>query len=76
MARRKVVTETFMAVKKPVTFSKTGKQVRKIHTEATSPRLLKYRACIAEALKGQKYADYKAVREAFRTAAHKCKGVA
>ena len=71
MARRKVVTETFMKVKKPAVFG--GQQVRKVTTEATSPRLLKYRACIAESLAGKSYPDYMAVREAFKEAAHKCK---
>ena len=70
MARRKVITEVFMAVKKPAVFG--AKQVRKVHTEATSPRLLKYRGCIASEIAGKKFPNYMAVREAFRAAAKKC----
>lgn len=70
MARRKVITETFMAIKKPAVFG--GKQIRKVHTEATSPVLLSYRSCIAGKLAGKKFPDYMAVREAFRAAAKEC----
>lgn len=73
MARRKVITETFMAVKKPAAFG--GKQTRKTHTEASSPALLKYRGCIATELQGKKYPNFMAVREAFKAAAHKCSGM-
>jgi len=73
MARKKVITETFMAVRKPAVFG--GRQVRKVHTEATSPTLTKYRACIAGELAGKHYSDYMAVREAFRASAKKCAGM-
>lgn len=72
MARRKVITETFMAVRKPAIFG--GKQVRKVHTEATSKGLLSYRSCIAGKLAGKKYPNYMAVREAFKAAAKECAG--
>ena len=48
--------------------------VRKATTEATSPRLLKYRSCIASKLAGKSYTNLKEVQEAFRAAAHACKG--
>ena len=71
MARKKVVTETFMKVKKPIVFG--GQQIRKVHTEHVSERLKKYKSCIASELKDKKFPNYMAVREAFRAAAAKCK---
>jgi len=50
--------------------------VRKATTEATSPRLLKYRSCIAGEMAGKKYDNLKAVQEAFRRAAKACSGKA
>lgn len=45
--------------------------VRGKHTYATSPRLLRYRGCIAGALAGKK-GTLKDIQEAFRAAAHAC----
>lgn len=73
MARRKVITETFMSVKKPAAFG--GMQVRKVTSLAKSDRLLKYRGCIASELQGKKFPNYQAVRDAFKTAALKCSKV-
>lgn len=61
-----------MSVKKPAAFG--GRQIRKVTTVATSPNLLKYRACIASTLEGKTYANYQAVRDAFAKAAHECAG--
>jgi len=72
LARTKVITTEMMVVKKPAAFG--GRQVRKITTNATSPRLLKYRGCIATAMQGKKYSNYEAVRNAFREAAKTCAG--
>jgi len=54
--------------------------VRKVTTEATSPRLLSYRACVAsgmkaakEGLAGKKFATIKAVQDAFKSVAAACK---
>ena len=78
MARRKVVTTPMFkyARETPKTeFLGWGKYaIRKATTEATSPRLLKYRACIAGKLAGKTFGSLKAVQEAFRAAAHECKG--
>jgi len=77
MARRKVVVTpmfkyTREAPKTP--FLGWGyTAIRKESTEATSPRLLKYRSCVAGELKGKTFANLKEVQEAFRAAAHKCK---
>lgn len=77
MARRKVVTTPMMEIERKspkspyLGWGKT--QVRKLTTEATSPKLLKYRSCVAGELAGQKFPDLKSVQEAFRRAAHECK---
>lgn len=77
MARRKVITTPMFKYERSPPKSEYlgwGKYaIRKATTEATSPRLLKYRACIAAALGGKKYANLKEVQEAFRRAAHECK---
>jgi len=77
MARRKVVVAPMMKIERKSpkgAYLGWGKyQVRKLTTEATSPRLLKYRSCVAGKLAGQKFTDLKAVQEAFKEAAHKCK---
>lgn len=77
MARRKVVSTEMMTVeratpKKP--FLGWGKYAtRKLRTRASSPRLLKYRGCVAGELAGKTFADLKGVQEAFASAAHSCK---
>ena len=77
MARRKVITVPMFKYRReaPKTpFLGWGYvAVRKATTEATSPRLLKYRACIAGKMKGRSFANLKEVQEAFRAAAHECK---
>jgi hypothetical protein len=45
---------------------------RKARTVATSPRLLKYRSCMAGALAGKKYANLKDIQTAFKTQAPTC----
>jgi len=50
--------------------------VRKATTEATSPRLLRYRSCIAGEMSGKSFPNLKAVQEAFRAAAKRCSGKA
>lgn len=47
--------------------------IRKESTKATSPRLLKYRSCVAGEMSGKDFRNLQAVQEAFREAAHKCK---
>ena len=47
--------------------------IRKETTEATSPRLLKYRSCVAGKMTGKK-GSLEAVQTAFRDAAHACSG--
>jgi len=78
MARRNVITVPMFKYRReaPDTpFLGWGyTAVRKATTEATSEKLLKYRSCIAGKLKGQKFANLKAVQEKFREAAHACKG--
>jgi len=77
MARRNVITTPMFkyrrrAPKSP--FLGWGYvATRKATTEATSPRLLKYRSCIAAEMSGKKFSNLKEVQEAFRSAAHKCK---
>lgn len=77
MARKKVITTPMFKYRRkaPTTpFLGWGyTAVRKATTEATSPRLLKYRSCIAGEMAGKSYANLKEVQEAFRGAAHKCK---
>ena len=76
MARRRVITTPMFKYKRraPKTpFLGWGyTAIRKATTEATSPRLLKYRSCIAGALAGKSYANLKAVQEAFKAAAPTC----
>jgi len=45
--------------------------IRKETTEATSPRLLKYRSCIAGKMTG-KHGTLEAIQTSFREAAHAC----
>jgi len=77
MARRNVVvTPMFKYTRKAPSSPFLGwgyTAIRKESTSATSPRLLKYRACVAGALKGKTFSSLKEVQEAFREAAHKCK---
>jgi len=47
-------------------------QRRKFTTHATSPRLIYYRECISEALKGKNYKTLKGPQKAFRDAVKKC----
>ena len=77
MARRKVITVPMFKYARDVPstpFLGWGKYaIRKATTEATSPRLLKYRSCIASKLKNKKFANLEEVQKAFREAAHHCK---
>jgi hypothetical protein len=81
MARRKVVTTPMMKIVRSAPkgdYLGWGKtQVRKVTTEATSPKLLEYRKCVAKKVHGEekkkKYASLREVQEAFRKAAHECK---
>ena len=76
MARRKVITVPMFkyrreAPKSP--FLGWGyTAIRKATTEATSPRLLAYRSCIASKLAGRKFANLKEVQEEFRRIAPEC----
>ena len=76
MARRNVIVEPMFKYKRksPATeFLGWGNvAVRKASTEATSPRLLKYRSCIAGKMRG-KTGTLKEIQEAFRAAAHSCR---
>ena len=76
MARRKVIPTPMMEYERsaPKTpYLGWGKRaIRKLTTKATSPRLLKYRECIAGSLGGNTYTNLKEVQEAFREAAHTC----
>ena len=78
MARRKVVLTPMFKYERstPKTpFLGWGKfAVRKATTVATSPKLLKYRGCIAGGMSGKKFDNLKAVQEAFRSLAHSCSG--
>jgi hypothetical protein len=49
------------------------KAIRKLTTKAKSPRLLKYRSCLAGSLAGKSYTNLAAVQTAFTEAAHACK---
>jgi len=77
MARRKVVVTPMFKYKREAPKSEFlgwgYTAIRKESTEATSPRLLKYRSCVAGQLKGKTFGSLKEVQEAFREAAHKCK---
>lgn len=76
MARTKVVTTPMFKYKRSAPkgeFIGWGfTAIRKATTEATSPRLLKFRSCVAGAMKG-KSGSLKDIQEAFRGAAHACK---
>ncbi len=76
MARRNVITGAYFKYKRkaPATpFLGWGyTAVRKASTEATSPRLLKYRSCVAGKMSG-KTGTLKDIQEAFRASAHACK---
>jgi hypothetical protein len=78
MARRKVVTTEMMTVKReaPKTpFLGWGYEARrKLTTRAKSPRLLKYRSCVAGEMSG-KSGTLREIQEAFKSAAAKCKGM-
>lgn len=75
MARKNVITTPMFKYKRksPDTeFLGWGHTaVRKATTEATSPRLLNYRSCIAGKMSGQS-GSLKDIQEAFRSAAHAC----
>ena len=77
MGRKKVVTVDMMKVRRvaPKTpFLNWGyEQTRKVTTDATSPRLLAYRGCVAGELSGKEFDSLKDVQEAFQEAAAKCK---
>jgi len=79
MARRKVIATEMMKIKRraPKTpFLGWGYiQIRKLSTEATSPRLLKYRSCVAGVMSG-KSGTLKDIQQAFKDAAPKCAGEA
>jgi len=76
MARRHVVVTPMMKVRRRSPKSPYlgwgHTQTRKVTTEATSPRLLKYRSCIAAKMSGRHFGSLKEVQEAFRAAAHEC----
>jgi hypothetical protein len=76
MARRNVVVVTMFKYRRsaPKTpFLGWGyTAIRKARTSATSPRLLKYRSCMAGALAGKKYANLKDIQTAFKTTAPTC----
>ena len=78
MARRKVVATEMMVVKReaPKTpFLGWGYEAtRKLTTRAKSPKLLKYRSCIAGEMSG-KSGTLRSIQEAFKAAAAKCKGM-
>lgn len=77
MARKHVISTEMMTYerKAPKTpFRGWGyTATRKLHTRATSPRLLKYRGCVASELTGKSFPDLKGVQDAFEAAAHACK---
>lgn len=77
MARHKVVSTEMMRVERKTpkgAYLGWGKYAtRKLSTRATSPRLLKYRGCVAGELSGKTFGDLKGVQEAFKSAAHACK---
>ena len=77
MARTKVITTPMFKYKRSAPkspFLGWGYvAVRKESTEATSPRLLKYRSCVAGKMKGAS-GNLKEIQERFREAAHQCKG--
>ena len=77
MARRNVVTTPMFKYKRSAPkgeFLGWGyTAIRKESTEATSPRLLKFRSCVAGAMAG-KSGSLKDIQEAFRAAAHNCAG--
>jgi hypothetical protein len=80
MARRNVVVVTMFKYRRraPKTpFLGWGYiAIRKSRTVATSPRLLKYRSCMAGALAGKKYTDLKEIQSAFKSKAPTCKSEA
>ena len=77
MARRKVVTTPMFEYEREAPDSPYlgwGKfATRKASTKATSPRLLKYRGCVAGKMSGESFANLEEVQKAFRKAAHECK---
>jgi hypothetical protein len=80
MARHNVIaTEMMKYERKPKAGTDLGGgnfgrvATRKLTTRAMSPRLLKYRGCVAGKLQGQSYGTLGAVQSAFRDAAHACK---
>lgn len=77
MARRHVVSTEMMKVERKTpkgAYLGWGKYaIRKLTTNASSPKLLKYRGCVGGELSGKTFSDLKGVQEAFRDAAHACK---
>jgi hypothetical protein len=47
--------------------------VRKASTEATSPKLLAYRSCMAREMHGKTFKNLKEVQESFKSTAGRCK---
>jgi len=76
MARHNVITGNYYKYKRKAPSSPFlgwgYTAVRKASTEATSPRLLKYRSCVAGKMTG-KSGTLKDIQEAFTAAAHACK---
>lgn len=76
MARRNVIcTPMFKYYRKAPKTPFLGwgfKAVRKETTEASSPKLLAYRSCVAGEMSG-KSGTLKDIQEAFRATAHSCK---
>jgi len=76
MTRRKVIpTPMFKYEREPpktpyLGWGKTA--IRKVTTVATSPRLLKFRSCIAAEMSGKDFANLKEVQEHFRRTAKEC----
>lgn len=77
MARRSTAVVPLILVKRRAPdspFLGWGTYQRRIPTAfATSPKLVKYRACIQREMKDKKFANLKEVQEAFKSAAAKCK---
>ena len=77
MARKNVITTPMFSYKRKAPkgeFLGWGyTATRKESTVAKSPRLLKFRSCVAGKLKGKKFGSLKEVQEAFRKSAHECK---
>jgi len=76
VARTKVVTERFMEVMRETPAVEGAKwnprQIRSVHARAKSPRLIKFRACIAAKMKGKDFRNLAEVQKAFAEAAKEC----